>query len=58
MALTGDNKAEDRETLPAALPLWHVFRREGRLLKAMDVHRARSGSRGKKRRPMWALDRD
>ena len=41
MALTGDNKAEDRETLPAALLLWHVFRRESRAFdcKAMGVHR-------------------
>ena len=49
MVLTGDNKAEDRETLPAALLLWHVFRRESRAFKgkAMDVRRVeRSESRG------------
>ena len=48
MALTGDNKAEDRETLPAALLLWHVFRREGRLLKARQwmCVAPRSGGRG------------
>ena len=41
MVLTGDNKAEDRETLPAALLLWHVFRCESRAFKgkAMDVRR-------------------